>query len=452
LRERVDIIVLIDEHSAELLKPLAERKPTRLQKLVLAFKHIQSLPPTDVNSFFWQGSIHGYTSNEVREKQYEVFKVRPGQPGGIYCHHNVYTFPSWHRPYLHSFENALRTAPGSEDVALPYWDEISPRTLQEGYPKLFDEASFTLVDGTQIANPLQSYTYQSTLSPPDRVKGDKTFRDPIQLLAKLKDPIVPNFKAFYANNTPFLELLDKNSLEAPHGQIHVYVGGVKKGGDLFHVPLAGFEPIFWFHHCFIDRILWAWQQKHSKTTQFLDPRDDRVLLIPFRKTTGNFYNTNDVANIALFNYSYPPFTESNESQLRSHSKLLRSSRFGAIGAADRPKELNSQRVLVVEGIEIRQFGGSFVVSAKVRSVNGAEYDLGEQVIFRSTGECDNCLVNDKVSTSFKLSLLHVEETEELSVIVGFQMQGGTLVQITQDVQAGIPVYKNVFGNTIRISY
>ena len=28
---------------------------------------------------------------------------------------------------------------------------------------------------------------------------------------------------------------------------------------------AGLDPIFYFHHCFIDRVFWLWQVKHGLT-------------------------------------------------------------------------------------------------------------------------------------------------------------------------------------------
>lgn len=35
------------------------------------------------------------------------------------------------------------------------------------------------------------------------------------------------------------------SLEALHGNYHVMIGGA---GHMGHVPVAAFDPIFWFHH------------------------------------------------------------------------------------------------------------------------------------------------------------------------------------------------------------
>ena len=32
---------------------------------------------------------------------------------------------------------------------------------------------------------------------------------------------------------------------------------------------ASFDPIFFFHHSFIDRIFWLWQQKHNQTEELI---------------------------------------------------------------------------------------------------------------------------------------------------------------------------------------
>jgi hypothetical protein len=29
---------------------------------------------------------------------------------------------------------------------------------------------------------------------------------------------------------------------------------------------AGLDPIFFFHHCFVDRVFWLWQKKHGLPT------------------------------------------------------------------------------------------------------------------------------------------------------------------------------------------
>jgi len=80
------------------------------------------------------------------------------------------------------------------------------------------------------------------------------------------------------------------SLETPHNDIHLAMGGftdpdwnerwqsitAKKpqtkylitgaNGDMGENETAAFDPIFFLHHCNIDRMFWIWQKRHGKTT------------------------------------------------------------------------------------------------------------------------------------------------------------------------------------------
>lgn len=66
------------------------------------------------------------------------------------------------------------------------------------------------------------------------------------------------------------------ALESPHNDIHLAVGGFQvpgtdkspisgANGDMGENDTAGLDPIFFFHHCEIDRYFWLWQQKHNST-------------------------------------------------------------------------------------------------------------------------------------------------------------------------------------------
>ncbi|KAI9172692.1 Tyrosinase [Paramyrothecium foliicola] len=69
------------------------------------------------------------------------------------------------------------------------------------------------------------------------------------------------------------------SLESPHDAIHLAVGGFYQrsvynaspimgaNGDMGCNETAGFDPVFYFHHCFIDYVFWKWQERHGKTTR-----------------------------------------------------------------------------------------------------------------------------------------------------------------------------------------
>jgi tyrosinase len=66
-------------------------------------------------------------------------------------------------------------------------------------------------------------------------------------------------------------------LELPHNEIHLVIGGheIPNRGDVDTVPstngntgesdTAGFDPVFFFHHCFVDHIFRRWQVAHCET-------------------------------------------------------------------------------------------------------------------------------------------------------------------------------------------
>lgn len=78
-----------------------------LEKLKTAFEGILTRPPTDPNSYFVQAGTHWY-------------------PEPLECLHHENRYNPWHRAFLQSFEDALRSIQGCEDVTLPYWDITGP--------------------------------------------------------------------------------------------------------------------------------------------------------------------------------------------------------------------------------------------------------------------------------------------------------------------------------------
>ncbi|RAK90889.1 Di-copper centre-containing protein [Aspergillus costaricaensis CBS 115574] len=71
------------------------------------------------------------------------------------------------------------------------------------------------------------------------------------------------------------------SVERPHNGVHLAVGGYdmpdkdahrttpsQANGDMGENDTAAFDPIFFFHHCFIDMVFWLWQFHHEATEKF----------------------------------------------------------------------------------------------------------------------------------------------------------------------------------------
>lgn len=92
---------------------------------------------------------------------------------------------------------------------------------------------------------------------------------------------VPNYTVF-SNTTSATEWNDKHRekvlypIESPHNAMHLAVGGIQvpdydassypfANGDMGDNETAGFDPIFYFHHCYIDYMFWQWQVFHEST-------------------------------------------------------------------------------------------------------------------------------------------------------------------------------------------
>ncbi|EPS38104.1 hypothetical protein H072_8125 [Dactylellina haptotyla CBS 200.50] len=109
------------------------------------------------------------------------------------------------------------------------------------------------------------------------------------------------------------------SLEAIHNEIHGIVGG---GGHMSWNTVSSFDPIFWLHHCNVDRLFAIWQVIYP-TSWFDSPsaqlRDDRgtwsipagtretpnTPLTPFHKDNmGGVFNSNEIRDWNRFGSSY----------------------------------------------------------------------------------------------------------------------------------------------------
>ena len=146
------------------------------------------------------------------------------------------------------------------------------------------------------------------------------------ILNMLKDPAYNDYDTFASNGmsqpVPSKATASEKwavprasgSLEAIHGMYHVVVGGSSvpgakaAGGHMSRVPTAAFDPIFWMHHCQIDRIFALWQSIHQDkpNSWFSDPNEAERDLIPFRKAQGDtvFWKSNHCQTTEVFGYRY----------------------------------------------------------------------------------------------------------------------------------------------------
>ncbi|WCB94378.1 hypothetical protein DSM104299_03112 [Baekduia alba] len=185
------------------------------------------------------------------------YQYMAGVHGGFgntpYCQHSSANFVTWHRPYLLDFELKLRAQIAkvadqatADEWRLPYWKWDDPEVA--GIPDAFTAETYDDA-GTERPNPLLSQPYLlpypiSDTDPP----YDATWRDPrpIQELRDLRETVEralgePAFFDFTGD------------LEQAHNGVHRWARG-------FMLSLrSSFDPIFWCHHCNVDRQFWDWQ-------------------------------------------------------------------------------------------------------------------------------------------------------------------------------------------------
>ncbi|KAK3369241.1 hypothetical protein B0T24DRAFT_707646 [Lasiosphaeria ovina] len=256
----------------------------------------------------------------------------------------------------------------------------------------------------------------------------------------------PNYTVF-SNNTSAKAWNDdhmdehkhKNvvSLENPHNKVHLAVGGFQlpggksysyiegANGDMGENDTASFDPIFFFHHCFIDLMFWRWQEKKgaTKTLHIEVPEDypgtnsideqgptPGVLagarltldspLEPFKKTVtdpGTKKTTIvpktsvDVTDITALGYKYD-FDNAVEGE---------------------PVNKKAEPILSVSGVNRGDIKGSFVITTWAE-VDGKEVlvDADAHLSRWNVGGCANCQTHLEVGSHVSLSGFTAEEAKK----------------------------------------
>ena len=175
------------------------------------------------------------------DRGYQYWAGIHGLPLPVYCQHGSPIFLPWHRAYLYFFEKALQDrVPGA---TLAWWDWT--HNHREGLPASY--ARVRTEEGRK--NPLAS----SPIQPRGR-------RDPREKRTRRQpgDPNrlpTPEQVTRVRRNRDFFTF--QNQLESIHNGIHGWVGGTM--GD---ISTSAYDPIFWAHHCMIDRLWYLWQLDH----------------------------------------------------------------------------------------------------------------------------------------------------------------------------------------------
>jgi tyrosinase len=373
------------------IQVLQTSEPDTFNILMWAWYVIENVAETNSLSYYQMSGIHGRPFIPWQEPSSPSQDTSTG-----YCTHDSALFATWHRPYLSLIEQRLtahalneagkfssdvrtRWQNAARRVRLPYWD-WSSSDLRSSIPAIIRTPKiFVTRPGTngvptrvEIPNPLYQYRFTNTdlknqhfegfwrtaaatrrHPPPSGTSSDNnaadlemrnTYQSRRQNTYNLFS--IPSFREF--SNTAFSAGGQPNSwtsIESIHNEIHVNIGG-----DLGHMTLvdySAFDPIFWLHHCNVDRLVAMYQavypgrvvtpQPASGTfARRVSPGDQDTIdtpLYPFRKSNGALFTSRDVssaASIWQYGYAYPEVPSSFQGRPASELSTFTRGRVNAL--------------------------------------------------------------------------------------------------------------------------
>ena len=219
------------------------------------------------------------------------------------------------------------------------------------------------------------------------------------------------------------------SVEEPHDGIHLAVGGFEipetpqlpgipgndfspvegANGDMGENDTAGLDPIFFFHHCFVDRVFWLWQKRQGFTDEF-------DIIVDYPGTNSSDSDQGPVPgqpfNLRLtMDTPLDPFTLVENGKKRPYTSRDCINIETQLGYTYGPGSLEGDdprlaqtpapagRMVSVFGIDRSKIRGSFVV-AVYGNVGGERVLLGVEAILSrwNIDNCANCQKHLKVRT------------------------------------------------------
>ncbi|GKT49086.1 tyrosinase [Colletotrichum spaethianum] len=234
-------------------------------------------------------------------------------------------------------------------------------------------------------------------------------------------------------------------LESPHNSMHLAVGGFEVPGESSFDQIAGatgdmgendtaaFDPIFYFHHCFIDLMFWRWQVKNNQ-------RENLEIIdgYPGTNSVDSQGPTPGVAGGTWLTLDSPlePFKKPNDPKTAYTSKdVVNITRLGYIydnvNAPPRacPPRSQPSSILTVGNINRATIGGSFVISAWAVKENGEQLLIGTEAVLSRwhVAGCQNCQNHLEVRAHIPIEGWSKEEAQKMRFEVGVhtrKLKGG----------------------------
>lgn len=242
-------------------------------------------------------------------------------------------------------------------------------------------------------------------------------------------------------------------LESPHNDIHLSIGGfdvpgqgnisaiADANGDMGENDTAGLDPVFYFHHCNIDRVFWLWQQRNGHT--------DNLDIIPFFPGTNSSDSQGPTPGIppnTILDMETPlyPFMkkEGGKQRVYTSSDCINSEQqLGIVYSPGSLQEVPETKLAAapnlrnvhISGLSRAPIQGSFVIEVYADVEGNGEKELigYESVLSRwNVMRCVNCQTHLEVKASFPLLLAENAartDASQIEVVVKKRRQDGPVL-------------------------
>jgi tyrosinase len=231
-----------------------------------------------------------------------------------FCPHGNWFFLPWHRAYLVSFERICRQMSGDPNFALPYWDWTAQPRLPPAFaaPTLGNRRN-ALFDGTRQIRP-NATLRDSAIGPNviSRVMGETQFEN----FGSTRPTGQNSTDARWLRAPGRTTLLEGG----PHNTTHVAVGG-----DMSDM-ISPRDPIFWLHHCNVDRLWAQWNalgRRNTANRLWTTFRFNGIFQTPVGQgLTAWNVGVTELLDHRVFGYTYPDLPRNDNIATRSETEAV----------------------------------------------------------------------------------------------------------------------------------
>lgn len=323
------------------------------------------------------------------------------------CQHQSWYFLPWHRGYVLAIEALVRAAivgkGGPSDWAMPYWNYS--KANESDLPPAFASANWP--DG-QGDNPLfipQRYGPNNdgnVFIPQNEINLDALGDPDFTGTAGGGSP------GFGGVETGFSHEGNVNGdIESqPHNMVHVLIGGQDDNtglpGLMSDPDTAAIDPIFWLHHCNIDRLWEVWRRNPPA---HIDPTDPSWLGGPAASGQRKFampnpdgsewdYTPAQMSDLSSLDYTYDDVSAPAAVPSRGRPRLLRLGATESVAAAATEEDVAKKTVELLGANEAPLRLGGSAVETDVRLESGVAARVTESLeAAPQTGQADRVYLN-----------------------------------------------------------